>query len=385
MPIKYGVPPFTTASTNMVISDFEAAAADDYVAPATFDGWTVISNQVSVIGDPALAYGGNNFLALANGSISNTLQTVAGRRYVLRFAYRGPGIVSMWRGETNANDSVDGNNGTMLNGGGYTTGMVATAFNFGGTALQQAVDIPYSPSLINSNYSVDAWIDPRAQPNNPPDNQDWVFGQNSGLQLNIRDGTNGVLVDFQFRSGNNRFYDVVSTNEIPMNQFSHVAGTWDGTTLRLYINGILNAQRTPGVTPVDSGCDFFIGGTYNPVPGSCQTVGQFFDGIIDEVSLYNRVLSLSEIQAIYNADGAGKFDPAAPIPGALAEAHVALEGVSTNVILGNNRNWQVYAVTFTAGQNGTPLQLDGLKRACFWIPSRFQSWWTAPITCPKRR
>ena len=59
------------------------------------NGWTVITNQVSVVTDPANAYEGSNFLALAGGVISNTLPTVAGQTYPLTFAYRGPGIAGL--------------------------------------------------------------------------------------------------------------------------------------------------------------------------------------------------------------------------------------------------------------------------------------------------
>jgi hypothetical protein len=74
----------------------------------------------------------------------------------------------------------------------------------------------------------------------------------------------------------------------------------------LYINGVLNAQSTPGASPVDSGCPFYIGGFYSPAADTCGYVGQFFAGLIDEVSYFNRALSAAEIQAIYNAGSAGK-------------------------------------------------------------------------------
>jgi hypothetical protein len=80
----------------------------------------------------------------------------------------------------------------------------------------------------------------------------------------------------------------------------------------LYINGVLNNQSTPGAIPADSGCDLFIGGFYVPPAGYCQYWGQFFNGVIDEVSLYRRALSLSEIQSIYNAGSAGKCVPNQP-------------------------------------------------------------------------
>ena len=62
------------------------------------DGWTVTrSNQVTVVNDPATALSPNNFLALANGSISRVLPTRTGRQYTLSYYTRGPGIISWWR------------------------------------------------------------------------------------------------------------------------------------------------------------------------------------------------------------------------------------------------------------------------------------------------
>ena len=118
-PIKFARPPFVPSgffSTNFTFSDFESAAPGDSVAPSTVSGtgWTVISNQVSVVNDPATANQGSHFLALANGVISTNLPTVPGVNYAVSFAYRGPGIVSWWRGENSTSDSVSGNNGTWI-------------------------------------------------------------------------------------------------------------------------------------------------------------------------------------------------------------------------------------------------------------------------------
>ena len=214
------------------------------------------------------------------------------------------GLVSWWTAEGSANDVMGVNNGALLNGTGFTNGMVGLSFNLGGA--NQCVYVPYSPTLVASNYSVEAWINPTQQ---VPDGQDWIFGETSGIaQLLVRTGTTGVKVAFQFKSGGT-FYDVLSTNEIPIGQFSHVAGTWEGTALRIYINGVLSNERVPGTSPAASGCEFFIGGTYHPTSGSCQTVGQFFHGFIDELSYYNRALTQGEVQSIYNASFSGKCLP----------------------------------------------------------------------------
>jgi len=248
------------------------------------------------------------------------------------------GLVSWWPGEGSAGDSVGSNNGTLLNGASFAAGMVGQAFSFNGS--NQCVQIPYAPSLVNSNYSVEAWVKPLAQVSDPI-NQNVIFGQSYGQCLLLaRTGSTGVLVAFQFGVSHFTFYEAAGTSEIPIGQFTHLAGTWDGTTLRLYINGVLNAQSTPGASPVDSGCPFCIGGFYSPAADDCSYVGQFFNGLIDEVSYYQRSLSAAEIQAIYLAGGAGKCAPgAAPL--------ITTQPASQTVLAGS-------AATFSVTATGTP-------------------------------
>jgi hypothetical protein len=214
------------------------------------------------------------------------------------------GLVSWWPGNGNANDIIGANHGTLLNGVDYTSGMVSQAFNTDGNS--QCVRIPYSPTLTTTQYSVEAWIKPSAQVNDPI-GQEFIFGQGYGtVQLVVRTGTSGVRVALNFGTSHDEFYDVESTIELPIGQFSHVVGTWDGTTMSLYINGAWNNSRAPGVVPVDSGCPFYIGGIDAPDEGDCSFVGQFFNGAIDELSYYGRALSLGEVQGLYQAGSAGK-------------------------------------------------------------------------------
>jgi hypothetical protein len=123
--------------------------------------------------------------------------------------------------------------------------------------------------------------------------------------LAVRTGTVGLTVAFEFATDPNTFYEVASDGEIPIGDFTHLVGTWDGTTLSLYINGELDAYAMPGAVPWDSGCAFHIGGFYDP-EGDCGYVGQFFNGLIDEVTYYSQALSPADVQALYNAGAMGK-------------------------------------------------------------------------------
>jgi subtilisin-like proprotein convertase family protein len=364
VPVKFASTPYNNlaSATTLNLGDFDPPAlAGDYTTGMAADGWTVLTNQVSVVNDPANAYSPPQFLALGLGTISNTMPVVPGDRYNLSYAYRGPGIVSWWRGETNANDYVGGNNGTFLGPATFTGGEVGQAFSFSGTA-PDCIHVPYATNLLTPTYSVDAWINPTAQVSDPI-SQDLIFGQNFGhVQLVVRTGTTGVYVAFQFGINILTYYGVQSIQQLPIGQFSHVAGTWDGVTLRLYINGVLDNQSTPGATPVDSGCNFFIGG-FNSTSSGCAYVGQFFQGAIDELSYYGRALSPTEIQAIYALGHQGKFnpDPSIPTPQNLAQAQVALVGISADMILGANANWQVWNTAFTPITPTVPLLVTGIE------------------------
>ncbi len=339
---------------------FEGAAAADYVRSNSFDGWTVVSNQVTVISNATLACSGTNLLALADGVISNTLPTVAGQTYTLSFAYRGPGAVGLWRGENNANDSISGNAPIAINNITYTGGEVGGAFNFDGSS--SLITMAASAALNVTNATIDAWIYPTNSQYEPIVEYGGA-GQlstfafwNNGQQLSP---TPGCLYGYTRPSG---LMAYTSGGVVPQNTWSHVAFTLDarnGVAL-LFYNGVQVASgqmagpvTTANFAPVNIG--------YRDINSSDTYKGYRFAGLLDEVSIYNRTLSASEIKAIYNHGSAGKFDPAAPtIAQGLAEAQVTMDG-TTLLFYGNNTNWQTTNITFKATQANTPLQITGLE------------------------
>jgi Concanavalin A-like lectin/glucanases superfamily/Immunoglobulin domain len=246
------------------------------------------------------------------------------------------GLIGWWAGEGNALDSLCANNATLQNGVGFGAAMVGNGFAFDGN--NQAVEIPCSAgqaNLATPNYSVETWVCPTAQVSDPI-NQALIFGQNCGhCQLVVRPGAVGLRVAFQFGADFYTFPQVVSTREIPIGRFTHIAGTWDGTTLSLYLDGALDAQSTPEAVPWDSGCAFHIGGLYDP-EGDYAYVGQFFHGLVDEVSIYNTALSAGDIQAIYLAGAAGKCQPQ-------SNPSISNQPASQSVTAGENVTFSVVA------------------------------------------
>ena len=345
-----------TLQVAFLTDGFEGLAAANFSAGQTMGNWMVLTNQVSIVTDSTNASEGSNFLALANGTISRTLPTVAGHIYTLSIDYRGPGIAGMWRGETNGNDSIYGNNGTLQNVT-FTPGKVGQAFTFNPEYdITVGVCIPDQPAYVLTNsLSIEGWVRWRGDAST-------IF-----YRGDKRPGYDPYSLTMN--GGNIAFFisdnpDNQPTIQAPLvsNQWSHVAGTLNGNSgaMMLYVNGIVVAQTNTTTRPIGN-----LISTDHPGVGIGNiNDGHFyrpFEGDLDEISLYSRALSASEVGAIYNAGSAGKFDPAASFPQNLAEAAFTVDGTPMGVISGNNTNWQTLTITFTAKQDGTLLQIQGIE------------------------
>ena len=88
---------------------------------------------------------------------------------------------------------------------------------------------------------------------------------------------------------------VCQPSPLPINTWTHLAVTYNGSTLTLYRNGVAVATSN-------------VSGTLSPTTGTLQIgasqFGEYFKGLIDEVRIYNRALSATEIQTIYQQDSA---------------------------------------------------------------------------------
>ena len=85
--------------------------------------------------------------------------------------------------------------------------------------------------------------------------------------------------------------DIISNGPapLPLNTWTHLAVTYDGTTLRLFVNGVQTSNKATTGALVTSTRPLRIGGN--------AVWGEHFAGVIDEVRIYNRALTAAEIAA----------------------------------------------------------------------------------------
>jgi hypothetical protein len=207
------------------------------------------------------------------------------------------GLVGWWRGENNANDSSgNGHNGSLNTAGSFTGGKVGQAFNF--TEQNQSILLPNNSALFPPNaLTIEAWINPANYTNCVGEYRVFHTVQNlvAGYQTAITCSDQRLFGAIYNSSGNGN--SVSSNTAIPAGAFTHFAVTWDGSNLRMYINGVLENTVATTITTVGSHSE-------NPRIGNDINFG--FRGQVDEVSLYNRALSATEVSAIFNAGTAGK-------------------------------------------------------------------------------
>ncbi len=358
-PIKFASLPFNIGvTTTNFISGFEPAAATNYVAPEVVDGWDVLStNRVSVPGDPLQAHTGTNSLALLSGEIQRTLPTFFGRDYRLDFAYRAVtnlNPISWWPADNNAIDVVDGNHGTLVSNAVYSVGRVGQTFVFDGD--RDGVLIGNATNLHLQDFSIEGWIR-RSSTTNASFN-----GNGNGTIFGI--GTGGGGYGFWVEQSDNSLALGLSqgtqVNSPPQTladtNWHHVAVTKLGANVAFYIDGVAYAAGPFNPGPFTFAAPGFIGAWLNPF----GQIDNSFYGAIDELAVYDRILTAAEVRDIYAAGAAGKCGTTTPpslCP--LTGARVLVPGLATNTFTGTT-NWQTNSVSFTAPASGTPVTLSTL-------------------------
>ena len=216
-----------------------------------------------------------------------------------------PGPVSWWPMDGSVDDIADGNIPSMECDLSFVAAKVGSGVSFGEVGF---IDIPHAENLANQEFTIDAWVRPDGPgPTNDP------FGSVIVSKAITATDASAVLLwratdsKFLFLFGNISSELVISTNQFNAGQFYHVAATYDGTTFKLYVDGSLQGEFTSSMTiAYDPSFTWTIGNNPSQFRPPAFNFPRTWNGVIDEVDIFNRALADSEIQAIVIAGSAGK-------------------------------------------------------------------------------
>ena len=263
--------------------DGNALGAERTAAPYSFiwDSATT-SNGAHTLSAVARDAAGNRSSASVDVTVSNTSSTPSG--LVAAYGFNDGS------GAQTRDSSGQGNTGTIAGATWTTNGKFGSALSFDGTSSW--VTIADANSLdLTTGMTIEAWVSPSS-------GTAWravVLKETSGgLAYALYSANNGSRpAGFVHTTAD---VGVTGTAAVPLNSWTHLALTYDGATLRMYVNGILVKSGSASGAGVTSSGPVRIGGD--------SVWGEYFRGLIDEVRIYNRALTGGEIQT----------DMATPIP-----------------------------------------------------------------------
>jgi hypothetical protein len=199
-------------------------------------------------------------------------------------------------------DSIDANHGRLIDGPTWTTGIVGGALNFDGSddyvSMENAANLNLTDKIslaarVKSNEDNDAGLIIGKTSCSDPSHQSYRLYQNH----------NDIY--FALNGGSMDDLTLVASASIGDGLWHFVTATWDkdagDDNQKIYIDGMLVNQQTTPVSNLDT-LDWptEIGGQIE----SCGS-SSFFNGLIDEVAIYDRALSSDEVQQDYQTSLSG--------------------------------------------------------------------------------
>ncbi|MFN9561045.1 MAG: LamG-like jellyroll fold domain-containing protein, partial [Dolichospermum sp.] len=280
--------PDNTVSATISLTNGQAVAPDDYnnssITVSFAPGETSKVVNIPLVDDIRFEEEEDLTLTLSNPTNSAILGTQATAKLTIQDNDINQGVVL-----NQAIPVTIDNTKLKVSNVGALTGNFGLSFN----GVDNYVEIPHSAALSLNTFTLEAWV------NQTQIKGDWqpiiTKEANNGYEVNygLYIEPNGSRLDFAFQDSNGNWrYIYPSQASLTLNQLTHVAATYDGAKLSLYINGQLDTSVDWVGTPLQNNYPVKIGrelNAWNP-----------FAGQIDDVRIWNVARTQTEIQANYN-------------------------------------------------------------------------------------
>jgi PKD repeat protein len=185
-------------------------------------------------------------------------------------------------GTTVTDASGNGNNGTINGAVSISTGHSGKALKFNGSSNWVTVNDSASLDLA-TGMTLEAWVYPLSQSNG---GNTVILKEASRAEVYALYSEEDVNLPVSYIN-NGSYRGVTGPNRLPANTWTHLVATYDGSYQRLYVNGVQVAQKAQSGQIQQSSGVLRIGGN--------SVWGEYFNGYIDEVRIYNRALTATEV------------------------------------------------------------------------------------------
>jgi chitodextrinase len=236
----------------------------------------------------------------------------------------------------NAIDSSgNSNTGALSNGAAWTAGKFGTGISLDG--VDDRVNVGDSASLdLSSAMTIEAWLRPSVL------GSGWrtvvLKERTSGHVYALYANTSGSVPSGEAVLSSGAAADATSTTQLPLNTWTHLAVTYDGTTLRLWVNGT-QVDSTPAAGGVQTSTGALR-------IGSNSIWGEPFQGQVDEVRIYGRALTSTEIRTDMTTSITGSAPPPGDTQAPSVPPNVTVTGTtSTSVAVSWNASSDNVGVT----------------------------------------
>ena len=349
---------------NSVLSNFVIRGSSTGIfalfSDPTVDHVTVVNNDNGVMADNANPVITNSiFWGNANGDLFGIPDPIT-TQYSFIQDEVDDRLVAYWKLDGNAVDFAGGYNGTIY-GATTTAGQVGDALNFDGQDDYVALPDNEPVWLPQNNFTLSVWVYFAGDFTSPEKILDLNHDDSSisSNELGCFIGREGSKFNFWMTTATNPDEDLNSNQELVGNKWYHLVAIRNGTTQSMYIDGEFEKSRTCSADPID-----FVGGydddKVNIGMSTHNNVGiQYFDGLIDEVAIYDRAVSDLEIEGMYQAGLAGHSFIQGDFIDELAVAHWQFNGDATDSS-DNGYDGTVHGTPnwIAEGVQGEAIQLD---------------------------
>jgi len=223
------------------------------------------------------------------------------------------GLVGHWDfnegyGATLGDSSDFGNDGTIYGNAAWVDGIEGTAIYLDG--INDYIDVGNDDSLNPENaITISAWFKPisfKGYGSDPIVTKGYTSHIEPYYQYHL-----SVVGDLYPRGRPGSFAFIVSIGgtrygvQTPPNTWTagnwyHIVGTFDGSNFAIYVNGVLeDTSVVTTLSMVDYGKDVYFG-KFNNLIGHAQNIEAYVPGTIDEIRIYERAFTASEVESLYS-------------------------------------------------------------------------------------